>query len=274
VVLWSVSWSGRVVATGTGPVPYELRERVREGLLKCEVSHRAAPRQVTAWRTPDWHFMKMVTLCLMVFGATVVLIRERIAQLELESEPGVLVFDPRPPRPVAWSSPEAWRPRRITQPLPSAMLARIHGFADKAKALRKARPVPEPAQFGLLAVLRAADEPADLVLTGTAIEGGVAGGVVGGVVGGDAARERELSVHVADREALRELRSLHVTGCIDPLDDIVETTFSVRADGTVSGVAVNGVSGWKRDCLLKRVAPARFAPSADARTLTARWNAG
>jgi hypothetical protein len=286
--VWTLSWKGHVVAVGTGLPPHA------EAPLKVEVARWRRPPPASTWGVPDWHFVKIATLCAMVFGATILLIRERIAELAIH-EPGLLVYEP--PRPVAFAPVGAWRgPLKESSPISPAAIQRIQRFRLKLAAVQawQARPAfPQPvASRGLLRILGSAPGTDVAMLASLSapshlsafravgdeeggIEGGVVGGVIGGVVGGRAeadlaeARPRR---RFDDAESRRLIKSVHVADCLGDHDANVMSLLRVHDDGSVNVLTVRGVTGSEKDCVTKLVAALRFAPGEGEGTLTARWN--
>jgi hypothetical protein len=228
------------------------------------------PPRASPWGVPDWHFVKIATLCLMVFGATLVMIRERIRELAFLDLDPVLVYEP--PRPVRWDEHTGWRHARTLHPIPGPALARIHSFPDKVRELKRRELPPPP--VAVLTVLGRLESAPGAFAT---IEGGEIGGAVYGAGGiamvaiGDTPR---ITHDDSDAHSLVTLESADIDDCLGGALSMT-SRLTVGADGRVKRVLVMGVmSDGAHRCIVDRLSKLRFSTADASRTITARWHGG
>ncbi len=261
--LWKMRWGDAVLACGAGELPFELRAAARPlkgdrahvqwGTLTYELESRPAPERAFVWGVPDFPFGKVLVICLMAFGALVMVLRERIAQLERERMQQLALrpqaLAPALPRLTRWDDRAAWRHGATTHALAAADLARIRRFPQKVEALGRA----EAQGRQMVAMLERSDNLVDFY--GTSVLGARStGAVVGGLIGkrpvdvdsglgaggiGLGSRTR----HPPQVQAMGMLKMLDstATGKLSALDSTQALDDGFVEGGTVGGV-IGGVS--------------------------------
>ena len=196
LVRWTVRWGDSVIATGTGRLPPEYglpqprvthgdRAVVRNGLLTAEAVRVPQPPRASRWGTPDVHFLKIATLCLMTFAAAMVLVRERVKELKLaaiELPEEADIFHPLPARWVGHAGFSLGA--RHANAIPAKDLARIKGIAGKARAIEDREAARKAlSAYGVLSVLSSSQDLRVFGRTVESVEGGVFGGLGGNSLG-------------------------------------------------------------------------------------------
>jgi hypothetical protein len=300
---WTVRWGDRVVETGTGPLPAEYgfpqprvargdRAVVRSGPFTADVRAAGSPERPFIWGAPDLHFLKVLAMCLMAFGATLVLIRERIEALRLENSVNVIALEPS--RHARWHGGDlaAFRPAAPARSaVPREVAQRIRDFPARVKAL-KWRKLEQVTLAGsstaftvregvtildMTAPLEVAIGSIGLRGVGTG-EGGLGssgygpggGGVGFGAIGG---LKRHLTLEVGASRAGEILNEAggRLSGCFAGSESEVTATIDVQDDGAVTAVAVSGASDSVQRCLSRRIEQLRFPADMEPRSITARW---
>jgi hypothetical protein len=229
------------------------------------------PPRASTWGVPDWHFVKIATLCFMVFGATLVMIRERIRELAFLDLDPVLVYEP--PRPVRWDEHTGWRHARTLHPIPGPALARIQSFPDKVRELKRRELLPPP-PVAVLSILGRLESTPGAFAT---VEGGEIGGAVygaGGIAMVTLGGTPRITHDDYDSHSLVTLESADVDVCLNGALSMT-SRLTVGADGRVKRVLVMGVmTDRAHRCVIERLSHLRFSTADAARTITARWQAG